>query len=92
MFLSPVVPTGRKRSLVIVTDCGHLSTMEKPEAVNAAMLEHFASPWNCVYSAAKLKDDPDWIGQVRKRGAIPSIGPAETTSAGRRTRGLVGTG
>ncbi|HET7595217.1 MAG TPA: ABC transporter substrate-binding protein, partial [Stellaceae bacterium] len=24
----------------------------------AAMLANFASPWNCIYSAAKLKDDP----------------------------------
>lgn len=27
---------------------------------NPAMLQHFASPWNCVYSAAKLKEDPAW--------------------------------
>ena len=32
----------------------------KLSAVNPAMLEHFASPWNCVYSAAKLKDDPQF--------------------------------
>lgn len=25
---------------------------------NASMLIHFASPWNCIYSAAKLKEDP----------------------------------
>jgi peptide/nickel transport system substrate-binding protein len=25
---------------------------------DAAMLANFASPWNCVYSAAKLKEDP----------------------------------
>jgi peptide/nickel transport system substrate-binding protein len=25
---------------------------------DAAMLANFASPWNCIYSAAKLKDDP----------------------------------
>src|SRR5262249_36975195 len=31
----------------------------KMKAVNAAMLEHFASPWNCIYSAAKLKEDPN---------------------------------
>jgi peptide/nickel transport system substrate-binding protein len=30
----------------------------KLAAVNPAMLEHFASPWNCIYSAAKLKGDP----------------------------------
>src|SRR5271168_1056684 len=25
---------------------------------DAAMLANFASPWNCIYSAAKLKEDP----------------------------------
>lgn len=25
---------------------------------NSSMLIHFASPWNCLYSAAKLKEDP----------------------------------
>lgn len=30
----------------------------KMKAVNAAMLEHFASPWNCVYSAKVLAEDP----------------------------------
>jgi peptide/nickel transport system substrate-binding protein len=28
------------------------------KAVNSAMLEHFASPWNCIYSGAKLAQDP----------------------------------
>ncbi len=31
----------------------------KMKAVNAAMIEHFASPWNCVYSAKKLAQDPN---------------------------------
>jgi peptide/nickel transport system substrate-binding protein len=39
-------------------------------AVNPAMLEHFASPWNCVYSAAKLKDDPTFpTKQIMGTGA-----------------------
>ncbi len=29
------------------------------KAVNAAMLEHFASPWNCIYSAKRLAADPN---------------------------------
>ena len=29
------------------------------KAVNAAMLEHFASPWNCIYSAKDLAADPN---------------------------------
>ncbi len=31
----------------------------KMKNVNAAMLEHFASPWNCVYSAKDLAADPN---------------------------------
>jgi peptide/nickel transport system substrate-binding protein len=30
----------------------------KVKAPNASMLDAFASPWNCVYSAARLKQDP----------------------------------
>jgi peptide/nickel transport system substrate-binding protein len=30
----------------------------KLSAPNPAMLQNFASPYNCIYSAAKLKDDP----------------------------------
>jgi peptide/nickel transport system substrate-binding protein len=30
----------------------------KMKSPNAAMIEHFASPWNCVYSAKKLAADP----------------------------------
>src|SRR5215475_4111118 len=30
----------------------------KMKAVNASMLEHFASPWNCIYSAKDLAADP----------------------------------
>ncbi len=30
----------------------------KIKAPNASMLDGFASPWNCIYSAAKLKEDP----------------------------------
>ena len=28
------------------------------KAPNASALDGFASPWNCIYSAAKLKEDP----------------------------------
>jgi peptide/nickel transport system substrate-binding protein len=31
----------------------------KMKAVNASMLEHFASPWNCIYSAKDLAADPN---------------------------------
>lgn len=30
---------------------------------DAAMLQNFASPWNCLYSAAKLKQDPNFPRQ-----------------------------
>ncbi|MBI3706121.1 MAG: ABC transporter substrate-binding protein [Proteobacteria bacterium] len=32
----------------------------KMKAVNAAMLEHFASPWNCIYSAKRLAEDANF--------------------------------
>jgi peptide/nickel transport system substrate-binding protein len=31
----------------------------KMKAVNASMLDHFASPWNCVYAAKDLAADPN---------------------------------
>ncbi len=42
----------------------------KMKAVNAAMLEHFASPWNCVYSAKRLAADPN-----SPRTAVMGTGP-----------------
>jgi peptide/nickel transport system substrate-binding protein len=45
-------------------DIGEIETPDahtvvfKMKAVNAAMLEHFASPWNCIYSAKDLAADP----------------------------------
>ena len=35
-----------------------LTVIFKMKAVNASMLEHFASPWNTVYSAKDLKENP----------------------------------
>src|SRR5262245_59488926 len=46
------------------SDIGEITTPDdstvvfKMKAVNAAMLEHFASPWNCIYSAKDLAADP----------------------------------
>jgi peptide/nickel transport system substrate-binding protein len=31
----------------------------KMKAVNASMIEHFASPWNCIYSAKDLAAEPN---------------------------------
>jgi peptide/nickel transport system substrate-binding protein len=35
-----------------------LTVVFKLKAINAAMLSNFASPWDCIYSAAKLAQDP----------------------------------
>ncbi len=35
-----------------------LTVIFKLKAANAGMLAQFASPWDCIYSAAKLKQDP----------------------------------
>ena len=35
-----------------------LTVVFKLKKQNASMLSNFASPWDCVYSAAKLKEDP----------------------------------
>ncbi|MCK6449615.1 MAG: ABC transporter substrate-binding protein [Alphaproteobacteria bacterium] len=32
----------------------------KLKDINPAMMEHFASPWNCVYPAEKITADPQW--------------------------------
>src|SRR3954469_19131019 len=36
-----------------------LTVVFKMKAVNAAMLEHFASPWNTIYSAKDIATDPN---------------------------------
>lgn len=37
-----------------------LTVVFKLKKHNASMLANFASPWDCIYSAAKLKLDPRW--------------------------------
>ena len=37
-----------------------LTVVFKMKAVNSSMLDHFASPWNCVYAAKDLATDPNW--------------------------------
>ena len=37
-----------------------LTVVFKMKAVNAAMIEHFASPWNFIYSAKDLASDPNF--------------------------------
>lgn len=37
-----------------------LTVVFKLKAVNAAILQHFGSPWNYIYSAADLAKDPNW--------------------------------
>jgi peptide/nickel transport system substrate-binding protein len=47
-----------------------LTVVFKMKNVNAAMLEHFASPWNVIYSAKDLAEDP-----ARPRTKINGTGP-----------------
>ncbi|MDX2157184.1 MAG: ABC transporter substrate-binding protein [Hyphomicrobiaceae bacterium] len=48
------------------SDIGSIETPDAHTVVfklkqpNASMLIHFASPWNCIYRAAKLKEDPQF--------------------------------
>ena len=44
----------------------------KMKAVNAAMLEHFASPWNCIYSAKDLAADPN-SPKIKINGTGPFV-------------------
>ncbi len=50
-------------------DYGAISSIDTPDPLTvvfhlqwpeAAMLANFASPWNCIYSAAKLQEDPQF--------------------------------
>ena len=47
-----------------------LTVVFKMKAVNAAMLEHFASPWNVIYSAKDLGENP-----ANPRTKINGTGP-----------------
>src|SRR5437660_4641940 len=58
-------PTGVISSRQV--DFGAISDIDTPDPLtvvfrlqwpDAAMLANFASPWNCIYNAAKLKEDP----------------------------------
>lgn len=37
-----------------------LTVVFRMKEVDASMMDNFASPWNCLYSAAKLKADPNF--------------------------------
>lgn len=37
-----------------------LTVVFKMKALNAAILQHFGSPWNYIYSAKDLEKDPNW--------------------------------
>lgn len=50
-------------------DYGSIASIDTPDPLTvvfhlqwpeAAMLQNFASPWNCIYSAAKLAEDPQY--------------------------------
>src|SRR5258705_12663601 len=44
----------------------------KMKAVNASMMEHFASPWNCIYSAKDLAADPN-APRTKTNGTGPYV-------------------
>ena len=46
-----------------ITTPDPLTVVFRLSAPNPAMLMHFASPWNCIYSAARLAQDPTWPAQ-----------------------------
>lgn len=87
--------SGDLRGLVVSTRTRVAEAPDTPTAAEVGMPDlEVVSGWSALYgppglprevverwnaALAKVKDDPDWVGQVRKRGAIPSIGPAETT-------------
>ena len=48
----------------------------KMKQPNASMLTHFASPWNCIYRAAKLKEDPQF---PRRRCSAPAPSSSSST-------------
>src|SRR2546430_1148439 len=60
----PAEPRWMRRRLA---DSAAITSIETPDPLtivfhlqwpDAAMLANFASPWNCIYSAAKLAEDP----------------------------------
>ena len=48
---SPTSARSRRRT--------HRRSIFKMKDVNAAMIEHFASPWNCIYAAKDIAADPN---------------------------------
>src|SRR5258708_6644360 len=56
-----VVDSARKANfedIAAIETSDPLTVVFKLKAINAAMLSNFASPWDCIYSAAKLAQDP----------------------------------
>jgi peptide/nickel transport system substrate-binding protein len=60
-------------------DAGPHTVVFKLKKPNASMLANFASPWDCIYSAAKLKADPEV-----PRANILGTGPFTLRRARRR--------
>ena len=87
--------SGDLRGLVVSTRQRVPEAPDTPTAAEVGMPDlEVVSGWSALYgppglprevverwqaALAKVKDDPDWVEPVRKRGAIPSIGPAEAT-------------
>jgi peptide/nickel transport system substrate-binding protein len=64
--ISNPAPGVRSIRKAAYSDIGSIETPDaqtvvfKLKARNASMLTNFASPWDCIYSAAKIKADPKW--------------------------------
>ena len=57
-------PAFPARKLVVVPDCGHLSTLEQPEAVNAALIEWLAAEHEIRFVMSERNDNRDNAGVI----------------------------
>lgn len=87
--------SGDMRGLVISTPARVPEAPDTPTAAETGMPNlEVVSGWSALYGPgalpkeivdywgtvlARVKDDPDWIGQVRKRGGVPSIMSPDNT-------------
>ena len=87
--------SGDLRGLVVSTRARVVEAPDVPTAAEVGMPDlEVVSGWSALYgppglprevverwnaALAKLRDDPDWTSQVRKRGGIPSITTSEAT-------------
>lgn len=87
--------SGDLRGLVVSTAARVAEAPDTPTAAELGMPElEVVSGWSALYgppglprdvaerwiaALARIKDDPEWVAQVRKRGGVPSITTPEAT-------------